>query len=103
MYPYKGPRNVESWSNFVNEGYKSIQGEEIPLEASMLKNFMKEFGRFFEQLSMLASQRPYVFGGIVGGFILVVALTCFCTSGDDEKELHAAAEEEKRQKEKKQE
>lgn len=103
VYLYKGPRTVEAWSNFVTEGYKSVQGEQIPMEASTLKNFTKEFGRFFEQLSQLAAQRPYVFGAIIGGFALVVALTCFCTSGDDEKELAAAEEEEKRQKEKKQE
>ena len=85
MYQYRGPRNVDGWTNFVTEGYKGTEGEEIPLEASMVKNFTKEFKRFLEQLKYIAVQKPLVFGGVIGGFILIIALTCFCGSAIEER------------------
>jgi len=83
MYPYKGPRTVEAWTNFINEGYKQVEGETIPTHASVFRNTVKEFKNFFEQLKFAAKQQPLVFGGIFACFFILVALTCFC--GSEEK------------------
>lgn len=94
MYQYRGPRTAEAWTEFVREGYKSVEGEEMPLEASMLRNFIKEFGRFFEQLKFAAKAKPLLFGGIFAAFVIVIALTCFCGSmeeKEDERRKQAAA------------
>jgi len=87
MYPYKGARTVEAWTNFVESGYLSVEGEEVPLEASATKNLMKQAKSVFAELQKLAVNKPLVFAGVVGGLIAMCALTFWCTSkiaGEDE-------------------
>jgi len=96
MYPYKGPRTVEAWTKFIDEGYKTVEGETIPTEASVLRNTVKEFKNFFEQLKFAAKQQPLVFGGIFACFFILVALTCFC--GGSEEKAQPQAEEKKDKK-----
>lgn len=95
MYTYKGPRTVEAWTKFVNEGYKSVEGETIPTEASVLRNTMKEFRNFFDQIKFAAKQQPLVFGGIFACFIVLVALTCFCGGEDKTETQKKTGQEEK--------
>jgi hypothetical protein len=100
MYQYKGPRTVEAWTKFVNEGYKSVEGEVIPTEASVLRNTMKEFKNFFEQIKHAAKQQPLVFGGIGICFVVLVALTCFC-GGEDKPQKKTGQEEKNEEQAKK--
>jgi len=99
MYPYKGPRTIEAWTKFINEGYKDVEGETIPTEASVLRNTVKEFKNFFEQLKFAAKQQPLVFGGIFACFFILVALTCFCGSGEEKAQPQAQEKKEKKTEE----
>ncbi len=91
MYHYRGPRNADAWNEFVKSGYQNAESEEIPLEASALRNFIKEFGRFFIQLRYAAEQQPWLFGGLFGGFFILLIFTCCIGEPDKKKEAPAAA------------
>lgn len=80
LYSYKGQRTVEAWTEFAETGYKTAEVEEVPTEASAMKNFMKQAKRIFDEIKTLATNKPYVFGAVVGGLVLMCALTFWCTS-----------------------
>ena len=78
MYNYDGPRSVDGWQRFVEDGYKHAIGEEIPNEVSTFGQFYKEVQIAANQVVSLGTEQPLLLVAIVVGFIAFMVLTFWC-------------------------
>jgi len=85
MYEYKGERSVNSWLNFVNEGYKNVEPEEIPMKASTLREVTKEVRKVYRQFMHAVTNYPLFVLGVFGFIILMTYISFSCTQWANEK------------------
>ena len=78
MYNYDGPRSVDGWQRFVEEGYKHAIGEELPEGVSTFGQFYKEVETAANQVISLGTEQPLLLVAIVVGFLAFMVLTFWC-------------------------
>ena len=80
MYEYPEKiRDLKNMTDFALEGYLKYEGEEIPTEASKIKNFKKHMGLFFQKVYALLVMYPYYSGLFLLAAILFIVLTFYIT------------------------
>ena len=85
MYEYKGERSVNGWLDFLNEGYKDVEAEEIPMKPSTLREVTKEVNKVFKQFKHAVTNYPLFVIGVFCFILLMTYISFSCTQWVNEK------------------